>query len=352
MRVDPPGYGYDDVILEPQFSDLGSRADPFIGPLNLAFRLDIPIISSPMDTVTEEEMAIFMARKGGLGIIHRYMSIEDQVMKVEKVRERFFVGASVGANDSLERIYALIAAGADLLAVDVAHGDSEVVYNTIRRIKDASPKTYVLSGNIATADGAERADKAGADAIRVGIGAGSACTTRLVAGVGVPQLTAILRASEGTRKPIVADGGIKHSGDIVKAIAAGADAVMVGSLFAGYPVTPRPGSYRGMASYEALSLYKGTKSVTVEGEAFDVPIRSDFEDHFDGIIRGIRQGFAYLGAGNQVELRRRAKFVQVTSLGHQEGEAHLGNRIRHEKIQANEEQAWIHEAGTATSSYS
>lgn len=344
MRNIRKGYGYDDLLLVPRFSELESRDAPDISCFfSSDLILDVPIISAAMDSITEETMASWIAEQGGLGIIHRYMSIEEQKRQVEAVHKRkttkrvsvaagarLPVGASIGSNDSWERAEALLSSKVDLIAIDVAHGDSKSVYNMIKRVKDTGTMAQIMSGNIVTAGAAHRAAQAGADILRVGIGAGGACTTRLVAGVGVPQITAIHEIHTALPGyPIVADGGIRTSGDIVKALAAGASAVMVGSRFAPYPWTPKSGTYRGMASDSALSEYKmGRGGYVVEGSEFTVtPIGEEAANNdWEDLVGGIRQGLSYLGAKNVETLQHRANWMEVSNLGYQEGEAHFERR--------------------------
>jgi len=333
------GFGFDDLLLEPRHSRFYSRSDVAFTihiPRTEIF-LSIPIFSSPMDTVTESDMAIFMAEYSAVGVIHRYMSIEEQAAQVHKVKghkvvgSRYAsVGASVGSNGShAERAMALLEAGADFITLDVAHGDTRSSLEFISWLRNVDENICIMSGNIATREGARNSIEAGADMLRVGVGAGSACTTRLVAGVGVPQLTAIERAAEvaagypGRKVLVVADGGIKHSGDIVKAIAAGADAVMLGGMLSRYAVAPMPGKYRGMASEEALVSYKGRLDVSAEGESFESEVIEDYQQNFEKLVSAIQQGFAYLGASNTKELRENARWVEISPLGHRESAAHF-----------------------------
>ena len=325
-------YGYDDLLLEPVRSDLDSRAEPNLANGFFYFGLKVPIFSSPMDTVTEWDMALFMSAHGGMGVIHRYMSIEDQVKHVNMVKANplYKVGASTGSNgDAVDRAHALIDAGVDLIAIDVAHGHSKGVMRQIEAIRARSDYVAVMSGNIATKQACKDSLNAGAEILRVGIGAGAACTTRLNAGVGVPQLTAIENARQAVDElaygSVIADGGIKHSGDIVKAFAAGADGVMLGNLLAGYSVAPRPGQYRGMASKDALIDFKG-EAVTTEGESFhmDTNLNLDADEaEFNSLVAMVKQGFAYLGANDIAELLRNARWLEVSGLGFDEGRAHF-----------------------------
>lgn len=328
-----PGYGYDDLLLEPRKSRLDSRTDPDIST-NVGVPLDIPIISSPMDTVTEWRMAQFMDAHGALGIIHRYMPIGQQMGQVYSLKLEkpdILVGASIGANgDAIDRAYSLIDMGVAMIVFDVAHGHSLPVLRAIEAVRKRDDGVLIMSGNVATREAMRDSLEAGAQVLRVGIGAGSACTTRLECGVGVPQLTAIDRArdimvNERYAGWIVADGGIKHTGDMVKAIAAGADAVMLGGLLSRFSVAPKPGEFRGMASRAALMEFKG-KAPVAEGESFEAPLVADDEVEFDSMCSTLRQGFAYLGAASARDLRDNALWIEVSPLAYAEGQAHFGRR--------------------------
>ena len=235
---------FDDVTLAPKYSEiLPSEVDTSIKLTN-NINLKVPLMSSAMDTVTESKMCIAIAKAGGIGIIHRNLDIKKQVAEIKKVKKKkLLVGAAVGAGiNELERAKNVLKENIDLIVVDTAHGHTKKVADIIKKIKKIKPKkTALCAGNIATAEAAKFLIKLGVDIIKVGIGPGSICTTRLVAGIGVPQLSAILnvRKGVGARKvSIIADGGIKFSGDIAKALSAGADAVMIGSLFAGTDEAP------------------------------------------------------------------------------------------------------------------
>ena len=226
------GLTFDDVLLVPRRSSIRSRQDVSLRTrLTRNIDIELPIIAANMDTVCEEEMALAIAKLGGVGIIHRFMPVDAQAQMVENVKNEegsFVVGAAVGTDhDAIIRSKALVASGVDLLVLDIAHGHAEHSINALKELKDTFPEIDVVVGNIATEAGAEDLCEAGADAIKVGVGPGGVCTTRLVAGVGVPQLTAIFSASD-VPVPVIGDGGIKSSGDIAKAIAAGADSVMIG----------------------------------------------------------------------------------------------------------------------------
>ena len=229
---------FDDVTLAPKYSSvLPSEVNTSV-KLSKNLNLKIPLLSSAMDTVTESKMAIEVAKAGGIGVIHRNLSISDQLLEIKKVQKKgLAVGAAVGTNDTeLSRAEKIIKCKVDLIVVDTAHGHTKRVANIIKFIKKKkSNKTTLCAGNIATAEAAKFLCKLGVDIVKVGIGPGSICTTRLVAGIGVPQLSALLDAKKGLTKNVkmISDGGVKFSGDIAKALAAGADAVMVGSMIAG-----------------------------------------------------------------------------------------------------------------------
>lgn len=330
------GYSYDDLLLIPQNSMLDSRAVVDTNTiLDQWIQLEVPIISSPMDSITNGAFALWMAQRGGMGIIHRYQTAEEQAKEVRWWHEQANVkynlggakvGASIGASEEHElRADILFKAKPDCIAVDIAHGDTRRGCEIIEYIRKKAPGMVIISGNISGPDGARRVASAGADILRVGIGAGSVCTTRLVAGVGVPQLTAIASIHEAWGGyPIIADGGIRSSGDIVKALAAGASACMVGSLLSNYAETPGP-NYRGMASGAALRAYKGSdETFTVEGDSRKKSRKTPEETEalWSQLVGGIRQGFAYLGAQNIEELQARAEWVEVTGRGYLEGTAH------------------------------
>lgn len=464
-KIVGPAYTFDDVLLIPARAALHPRDIDVSTQLTRTIRLNIPLLSAPMDTVTESALAIALAQEGGLGVIHRNLSIEDQTREVHKVkrsesgvildpvtlrpdepieraevlmrlhnisgvpvtredgtlvgiltrrdlkfrepgagriadvmtrenlvkappnttldqaeailhrakveklllvdergrlaglitmrdidrsrefpqrckdeRGRLRVGAAVGAHD-YERADALVRAGVDVLVVDSAHGHSDAVVETVRRLR-ARHEVPIVAGNVATAEGACDLCDAGADAIKVGIGPGSICTTRVVTGVGIPQITAILEAVRGARVPIIADGGIRFSGDITKAIAAGAHAVMLGSLFAGMDESPgqlviwqgrRYKEYRGMGSLGAMAAGSAERyqqsaaqprKMVPEGVEGRVPYRGPLSEYVFQLIGGLRQGMGYCGARNIEELRRNGRFVQVTSAGLLESHPH------------------------------
>ena len=257
---------FDDVLLLPRYSDILPSETDISLSLTSKISLKVPFLSSAMDTVTESKMAIAIASSGGIGVIHRNMSVKDQSREIVKVKKKnLMVGAAVGTNkEDLERAKSLINNGCDLIVIDTAHGHSKKVLNTLSRLKKIIKQIPICVGNIATAEAAKRLYNSGADIIKVGIGPGSICTTRMVAGIGVPQVSAIMEVKESLKKTkikIISDGGIKFSGDIAKALAAGADAIMMGSIFAGTDESGKKfkfkgkiyKKYRGMGSIGAMS---------------------------------------------------------------------------------------------------
>ncbi len=333
---------FDDVLLVPKYSDvLPSQVD--ISTEIAGLNLKIPILSAAMDTVTEWKMAMEMARLGGLGVIHKNMTPEEQAEQILRVkREGFKVAGALGTSpDTLERAEKIVRAGVDLLVVDTAHGHSKRVIDTVKELKRSFPDVPVMAGNVATGEGARDLISAGADVVKVGVGPGSICTTRLVAGVGVPQMTAIFDAVVECKKhgvPIVADGGIRYPGDVVKALAAGASAVMIGSLLAGTDESPgklivkdgvKYKYYRGMGSVPAMKkgsadryFKSGSGKMVPEGVEALVPYRGSLRSVLDWIVVGIRSGFGYIGARNIEELWEKAEFVRITHAGYAESQVH------------------------------
>lgn len=462
---------FDDVLLVPARSSVHPKDVNISTPLTRGIKINTPIVSAPMDTVSEADLAIALAHEGGIGIIHRNLTAEEQVNEVDnvkraisgmivdpvtmnpdqKIREaldimkkysisgipitdkgklagiltnrdlrfetrldrkvselmtkdnlitvpvgttleeskkllhenriekllvvdkdrnlkglitikdiekrrrfpnstkdplgRLVVGAAVGVSgDCEERIKALIEARVDVIVVDSAHGHAEMVLQTIKSIKKRYPDTQVIGGNVATHEGAKDLIEAGVDAVKVGIGPGSICTTRIVAGVGVPQLTAVAECAEVADKygiPIIADGGIKHSGDITKAIAAGASSVMIGSIFAGTEESPGRKilfqgrsykEYRGMGSIGAMAEggsdryfqeheFSDTKLVP-EGVEGRIPYKGPLSFTVHQLVGGLRAGMGYCGCGNIEELRKKAGFVKITPAGLHESHVH------------------------------
>lgn len=465
------GLTFDDVLLVPSYSEVLPREVDLSSMLTRNIRLNTPIVSAAMDTVTEDELAIAIAREGGIGFIHKNMSIEKQAAQVRRVKRaenvmimdpitihpeatvaealglmyeykiggipvvddhvilkgivtnrdlrfennrarkikevmttnlvttnhladltsaakilqkhkieklpvvddsgkliglitykditktkdrpesckddkgRLRVGGAVGiASDTLERVEALVNAGVDAIAIDTAHGHSFNVVRILRDVKKKFPNIDVIAGNIGTAEAAKLLAKEGADAVKVGIGPGSICTTRIIAGVGIPQMSAIYnvaRALEGTGIPVIADGGIRYSGDIIKALAAGADSIMAGSLFAGVEESPgdtiiyngrKFKAYRGMGSTEAMQqgskdryfqdVEDDIKKLVPEGIEARVPFKGNLSEVIYQMKGGLRSGMGYLGSKNIAVLKREAKFVRITNSGIIESHPH------------------------------
>lgn len=360
------GYAFDDVLLLPGYADFTRDDVELSTRVTKNIRIAIPFVSSPMDTVTGSRLAIAIAKAGGLGILHRNLRIADQVSEVKKVKHADCLsGAAIGVGEGAqERIAALAGAGVDVICIDAAHGYTSHMLRTIKYIKKQYPRVQVIAGNVATYEGAKALAKAGADAVRVGMGPGSICTTRIVSGMGVPQLTAILETSRAAAEydiPVIADGGIKHSGDIVKALAAGASSVMMGGFLAGSAETPGtvvkltadqvPSRYKrllkqGVKSY-AFKQYRGMGSVgamqkgaqvnaedefhgksfkdqvlVTEGVESLVPFKGTIQDICDQAIGGIRSGMFYVGVKTITELQKKAQFIQLTQASLVESHPH------------------------------
>jgi len=338
---------FDDVTLVPKYSEiLPSEVDTSIKLTN-NLKLRIPLLSSAMDTVTESKMAIAIAKAGGLGVIHRNLDIKTQISEIKKVKiKKFLVGAAVGAGPSeFKRADAILKENIDMIVVDTAHGHTKKVSEIIKFIKKRkNKKTALCAGNIATPEAAKFLLKLGVDIIKVGIGPGSICTTRLVAGIGVPQLSAILTVRNGVKNKnvkIISDGGIKYSGDLAKAFAAGADAVMVGSLFAGTDETPgklirRGGklfkSFRGMGSVGAMnkgsadryfqSKQKDIAKYVPEGVEGFAKYKGKVEKIIFKLIGGLKSSMGYLGSKQIKYLRNKPQFVKITKAGFYESMVH------------------------------
>lgn len=324
----PLALSLDDVLLVPQYSEVKIDEIDVSTNLTKRIKLSLPIVSSPMDTVTGRAMALRLAELGGLAVLPRNLEIQEAVSIVECVRERNLpVAAAVGPFDD-DRVKALVEADVTMIVIDSAHGHSRNVISATRRYSDYG--IDMMSGNVVTADGALALINAGADALRVGIGSGHACTTREVAGVGVPQLTAIATVADAARDlgvGVVADGGIEKPAHVVKALAAGADAVMLGYLLAGTDEAPgdiyeiegrKYKPYRGMGSRGALaagSTRYGTFKRVPEGVEGYVEYRGPLSQVVDVLVNSLKQGMGYVGAGNLEELRKKAVFVRITELG-------------------------------------
>lgn len=329
------GLTFDDVLLQPCYSTIGSR---FSGEIDLtptwvknlpedhpAKSIKHPIISSNMDTITDQKMANKISQLGGLGIIHRFMSIEEHFQQLYNTQG--FKVACVGVNEESVKRFEYLYSLADAWLIDVAHGDSSNLLRMLRHIVDNDKKNRpVIAGNVATYEGARRLFSNGATFVKVGIGSSQICSTRLNTGNGVPQLTAIDECSEAAKEfngQIIADGGIRHPGDVVKALAAGANFVMLGGYFSGVEETPggfitigknRFKVYRGMASEAVQSTWKGF-TTSVEGVSVSIPFKGPLEGIYNNLINNILSGFSYQNARNVEELRENCVFVQQTQNG-------------------------------------
>ncbi|MEK7501930.1 MAG: IMP dehydrogenase [Patescibacteria group bacterium] len=377
----PLGLTFDDVLLLPGYSDFSRSQINLSTQLTRKIKLSIPFVSAPMDTVTEAKLAAVLAKLGGIGIIHRNLTIENQAREVEKVKkihsahstgsgqassgQALLVGAAIGVSKGFEkRAEALVKSGADVIVVDSAHGFSKGVIEATKYIKKHFPKVEVISGNIATADGAKALIEAGADGLRVGMGPGAICTTRIISGMGVPQITAISETSRIAKKanvPIIADGGIKFSGDTIKALAAGASSIMMGSFFASASESPGKivvlkrdqvpnrflsifnqrnekhpfKEYRGMGSSSAMKKGARVKSegefhnkdykdkvLIAEGVEGLVPVKGTVKELIEQAVGGIKSGMYYTGAKNIRELWDKAQFIKITQASLTESHPH------------------------------
>lgn len=368
----PLALTFDDLLLLPGYSDFKREDIDLSTRLTRKIKLQIPLISSPMDTVTESELAIALAKMGGIGIIHRNLTVAQQAREVQKVKKgKLLVGAAVGASKGFkERVKALIKAKADVIVIDSAHGFSKGVIEAIKFIKRHYPKMEVIAGNIATYDGAQALINAGADALRVGMGAGTICTTRVISGMGVPQVTALQETAKAARStspgqaiPVIADGGIRYSGDMIKALALGASTVMMGSFFASCEEAPGKTTrltsqeipqrfksifngqkrktflfkeYRAMGSLSAMQKGAKVKSedefhgknyykdrvLVAEGVEGLVPIKGKINEVVEQAIGGIKSGMYYVGARTISELQQKAKFIRITQASLVESHPH------------------------------
>ena len=333
---------YDDVLLVPQYSDIKSRKEVDIGnSLDDNIHLDLPIISSPMDTVTTVEMAIHLSQAGGIGVVHRYNTLTEQVAIVKKIRKVVSlptVAAAVGVTgDYLQRAVNLFDVGANVICVDVAHGHHTLVQDAIGSIRDElGHSVHIMAGNVATKEGYEYLADWGADSVRCNVGGGSICSTRIKTGHGVPGLQTIFDCASSDRDArIIADGGIRNSGDIVKALAAGADFVMLGSMLAGTQQSPgfviedpdglQYKIYRGMASKEAQVNWRGKYS-SDEGISTRIPFKGPVDEVLRDLKNGITSGFSYTGARTIEELWSKADFIRQTNAGLLESKTHILSR--------------------------
>ena len=346
MEVIKEALTFDDVLLVPKYSSVLPSETNLYVDLGYGLKLGIPFLSSAMDTVTESSMAVAIAKKGGLGIIHRNLSIADQSKEVKKVKNKnLLVGAAIGTGrEDMTRTKSMVDAGVDLIVIDTAHGHSDKVIKILTQIKKMNSKKPICVGNIASAEAAVRLYNEGADILKVGIGPGSICTTRMIAGIGVPQISAILdvkKVMKNKKIKIISDGGIKFSGDIVKGIAAGADAIMMGSIFAGTDESPGKKyryknkfykAYRGMGSIGAMSEgsssryfqknHKDKTKFVPEGIEARVIYKGSIDKILYQLQGGLRSSMGYIGAKKLNEIQKKAKFVKITKAGFYESMVH------------------------------
>lgn len=337
---------FDDILLVPKSSNIRTRDEVSLNSTIGNVNFTMPIISSPMDTVTESNMMVTMARHGGLGILHRYKSAEEQIRILHETRDilelesNVFAGklsAAIGASkDSVKRAEDLIEAGARLICVDVAHGHHVLVERTIKSLRDKHADSIaIIAGNVATAEGYSDLSEWGADAVRIGIGGGSICSTRIQTGHGVPTFQSVYDCRDTPGAAIIADGGIKTSGDIVKALAAGADFVMLGSMLAGTDESPgevlsgkadkKYKVYRGMASVEAQVAWRG-QARSLEGISTTIPYKGSVNNIIANLVKNIKSGLSYSGARSISEMQSVADFIQQSSAGQLESSTHILSR--------------------------
>jgi IMP dehydrogenase len=343
VQISARGLTFDDVLLVPAYNGIKSRQLVTTAVKLNEFEFQLPIASANMDTITEDAMANAITAEGGMAILHRFSSIADNVEMFRKCRVPGKVGVSIGVgSEAMERANALVSVGAQIVCVDVAHGHSKDVNRMVRELRAQFKRNVlIIAGNIATYAGADYLAAAGADVIKVGIGPGSVCSTRIKTGFGVPQLSAILECRKVDR-PLIADGGIKTPGDVVKALAAGAEMVMLGGMLAGTDETPgqivertqngqvvRFKSFRGMASREAQEAFMGGMAEwkTAEGVAVEVISTGPVLKVLRDIAGGLRSGLTYCGAENIRDMQRKAQFVEVTQAARVEGSPHAIGRI-------------------------
>lgn len=324
---------FDDVALVPQFNNVPSRTEPELRTwLTKGLNIGMPLIPANMDTVIGLPLARTIIHNGGVPIFHRFASTETQISWVRELKGDLFFSAGL---NNWDQLCAVMDEGPRGVCLDVAHGHSEMMISAIRRIRDRYPLAHIIAGNVCTAQAYQDLVNAGADAVKVGIGPGAACTTRVTTGFGIPQFTAIRKCAEAANKlrvPIIADGGIRNSRDVVLALAAGASTVMIGKLFAltnesaaekrgalpsnaVYGGVPIEAKYRGQASADFQEeFYGGLKDKTVaEGVAFWAPVSGSAQALIDDLLGGLRSGLTYGGARSIKELQRKAEFVRVTS---------------------------------------
>jgi IMP dehydrogenase len=342
---------FDDVLLKPQRSEIRSRDEiDLSAELDKNHQFKIPIISSPMDTISEDKMADAMSQAGGFSIIHRYCTIDRQINLVDFCKEETVLAAAVGVNgDYLERAQALVDEGVSIICIDVAHGHHILVKEALETLrKELGDNIHLMAGNVATITGFRDLQDWGADSIRVGIGSGAICSTRIQTGHGVPQLTAIQECARAKltlpgpienwklnkKAKLIADGGIRKAGDAVKALAAGADFIMCGSMFAGTDETPgnvihlikgkhtKFKVYRGQASQEAQKDWRN-KSYAPEGISTTVPCSGPVAAILNDFVRHLKSGLSYSAARNIKELQKKAVFIEQTAAGRIESGTHI-----------------------------
>lgn len=359
------GLTFDDLLLQPGYTDFKRQDITLNTSFTKDIKLAIPFVSAPMDTVTESELAIALGKLGGIGIIHRNLTTQQQAEEIAKVKKQSVLcGAAIGAEYKQDTLKILVNAGLDVVVVDSAHGFTKTIIETVSLIKKNYPKLQVVAGNIATSEGAYALIKAGADGLRVGMGPGAICTTRIISGMGVPQMTALFDIVPVAKKygiPVIADGGITYSGDMVKALAAGASTVMMGSFFASCKESPGKKvllkkehvplrfkdilkiekeeylfkSYRGMGSIGAMQQGAKIKSegefhgksysdrvLVAEGVEGLVPVKGSVSSLIEQAIGGIKSGMYYVGAKNLIELAKKSRFIKISQASLKESHPH------------------------------
>ncbi len=339
-RIIGKGYSYNDVLIIPKYNKVLSRKDVNLETfVTKNHKIKIPILAANMDTVCESEMAIALGKLGGLGVIHRFMTIENQAKEVKRVKEQnLLAAAAIGIKDFQERAKTLVEAGVDIIVIDIAHGHSKYAGKTLDFLKENYPKIDVMAGNIVTKDAAEYFISKGADALKVGIGAGSVCTTRTMTGVGMPQVTAVMDVHEASQGkiPICADQAIRNPGDMAKALGAGANNVMLGYVFSASEESPgeiieKDGKkfkiYRGMASFEAMSEKNKLKNenheiINIEGKKTLIPYKGPIKPIVEKFLGGLSSGMTYVGAKDMENFIGKSDFVYITSAGRKESSPH------------------------------